>query len=96
MQHLYCACVVAPLSATLEKVLWMWHLELPEMKVEFVAVALLIFLNMSTHQCRRRSRIGLIDKHFVVDNTGGGLVEQRPGVLSKVIWPDLVLGERGL
>ena len=29
MQHLYCACVVALLSATMEEALWVWHPEFP-------------------------------------------------------------------
>ena len=41
MQHLDCASVVALLSPTVEKVLSMWHLELPEMKADVVVVALL-------------------------------------------------------
>ena len=44
MRHFYCACVVALLSLTVEEVLQMWHLELPEMKAEVVVVALLTFL----------------------------------------------------
>ena len=40
MQHLYCACVVALLSTTVEKALWMQHLEFPEMKAEVVVIAL--------------------------------------------------------
>ena len=41
MQHLEGISVVALLSPTLEKVLQMWHLELPEMKADVVVVALL-------------------------------------------------------
>ena len=41
MQHLYCACVVALLSATVQKALQMWHLDFPEMKTEVVVDALL-------------------------------------------------------
>ena len=43
MQHLYGANVVALLSGEVEKVLSMWHLELPEMKGEVVVVALFKF-----------------------------------------------------
>ena len=41
MQHLYGASVVVLLSGEVEKVLEMWHLELPEMKADVVVVALL-------------------------------------------------------
>ena len=36
MQHLYCACVVALLSATVKKALSMRHLEFLEMKAAVV------------------------------------------------------------
>ena len=41
--NIHCACVVVLLSLMVEKVLEMWHLELPEMKAEVTVVALLTF-----------------------------------------------------
>ena len=40
MQHLYCACVVTLLSATVGKAR-IWHLEFAEMKAEVVVIAIL-------------------------------------------------------
>ena len=42
MLHLYCACVVALLIATVETAPSMRHPEVPEMQTEVVIVALLI------------------------------------------------------
>ena len=44
MQHLFCARIVVFLSPTVEKVLQMWRLELPEMKAAVVVVTLWTFL----------------------------------------------------
>ena len=49
MQHLSRLCVVALLSATVEKALSMWHREFPEMRAEVVVIA---FLKVPRHNQR--------------------------------------------
>ena len=51
MQHFYCACVVALLSAIMEKALYMWHPEVPEMKAEVVIATFLRFPLRESFHC---------------------------------------------